>query len=103
MNTTPDHYLRARQLFKETMAHKAKADTLAWQLLSHPDATPEQLVSLHRGAVNVRQMLEKVITACRHKWPDRGFKHHPWNSPEFDKYNRPSILKEATHAPDQQA
>jgi hypothetical protein len=94
MNHTPAQRLKARELFKNMVSHKAKADHLALELLSHPDATAIHLASAHRVSIVAREALEHSTTTLRVAFPSRSLmRDEQWHNHEYDRYNRPSLLK----------
>lgn len=86
--------LKLRIIFKETVAHKAKADKLAMDLLYHPDATDEHLKQLHSASLKVSEMFTQIVTAARTAFPDKGVwgTQEPWNNNEFNRFYKPSTL-----------
>lgn len=61
--------LALRRMFRSLLDTKAKMELTALELMYHPDATPEQLMEVHRTLVKSRQAFEQTIIAAGNKVP----------------------------------
>ena len=74
--------------FKALARKKREAEDKVMELMRHPKATAEQLVTANKAAVHIEQMLREVVTALRKRWDVYStVATTPWNNAEYDKYD----------------
>ncbi len=84
-----DKLLRCKQIWRETMQYRAKADSCVLKLMRHPDTTPEQLQDCRRVMLNVEDLMRSAVTSLRRVYPkhkNQFFLEHAWWADEFNRY-----------------
>lgn len=81
----------ARERFKSVIEKLHKAERLSYEMLRHPDATPEHLQSAREIALSIDQTLTEMVTSLRKVLPDRGgfLSTYEWNAPAYNRFFKP--------------
>ncbi len=89
--TPQEKLIKAREIWKQTVAYQREAEQCILKLLRHPDTTPEQLVECHQLTQRVEVMLRDLTTRLRKAYPPQRsvwLNALPWNNPEWDSYQQ---------------
>jgi hypothetical protein len=64
-------------------------EAAAMKLLTHPDATTEQIMEVRRALLAVHAPMERTVTALREKYPypTISLATRPWHRKEYDRYD----------------
>lgn len=81
---------RTRQSFVKIIRHRQDMEVAAMKLLTHPDATTEQIMEVRRALLAVHAPMERTVTALREKYPypTISLATRPWHRKEYDKYDQ---------------
>jgi hypothetical protein len=81
----------ARERFKSVVQKLRKAEHLSYEMLRHPDATPEHLQSAREIALSIDRTLTEMVTSLREVLPDRGgfLSTYEWNAPAYNRFYKP--------------
>jgi hypothetical protein len=82
--------LKCKEMWKNTMQHRAKAERLTLELMRHPEATAEHFVQAHKSMQAAESLMRQAVTGLRRaftKHPSEFFLQHPWHTSEYDRYD----------------
>ena len=83
--TAGDAVIRFSSLLKK----KREADAKVLELMRHPQATAEQLVTAQQSAVHIDKMMDEAVTALRKRWGVHDtVLVTRWNNEEFDRHDK---------------
>jgi len=89
-STPTEKLVRCKQIWRETMAHKAKAERLVLELMRHPEAVAEHFVQAHKSLQASEGLLRQAVTGLRKAYPmhkSQFFLQHAWWGEEFNRYD----------------
>ncbi len=76
--------------FREVARKQRSAESLAFEMLRHPDALPEHIQSAREIAMNIDRMMVEMVTSLRRVFPDRQLSMpFQWNKSEYDRFYKP--------------
>lgn len=87
--TSTEKLVRCKQIWRETMAHKTKGESLVLALMRHPDTTPEQLQDCRRVMLNIEDLMRGAVTSLRRAYPKHAnqfFLQNAWWEDEYNRY-----------------
>ena len=81
----------AKERFKSVAEKLREAERLSYEMLRHPDATPEHLQSAREIALSIDRTLTEMVTSLRKVFPDRGgfLSTYEWNAPAYNRFFKP--------------
>lgn len=99
--TPKEKLAKCREMWKNTMQHRAKADRLSLQMMRHPEANAEHFMQVHKAMQAAESLTRQAVTGLRRVFPSHHsayFLQYPWNSSEYDRYDAAlNIPKESNH------
>jgi hypothetical protein len=87
---TKDKLFKCKEMWKNTMQHRAKADRLSLEMMRHPEANAEHFMQVHKSMQAAESLTRQAVTGLRRVFPihpNQFFLQHPWNNPEYDRYD----------------
>jgi hypothetical protein len=81
---------KCKEMWKNTMQHKAKADRLSLEMMRHPEAEAEHFMQVHKSMQAAESLTRQAVTGLRRVFPIHNsdyFLQHPWNNSEYDRYD----------------
>ena len=87
--TPTEKLVRCREIWRNTMEHKAKGERLVLELMRHPDATPEQLQECRQVMLSIEGMLKQSVTGLRKGYPKQKslfLTQAAWWADEYNRY-----------------
>lgn len=76
--------------FREAASKQRKAESLAFEMLRHPDALPEHIQAAREIAINIDRMMVEMVTSLRNVFPDRRLSMpFQWNKSEYNRFFKP--------------
>lgn len=88
--TPKEKLTKCKEMWKNTMQHRAKAERLTLELMRHPDADAEHFVQAHRSMQAAESLMHQAVTGLRRvftKHPSEYFLQHPWHKDEYNRYD----------------
>jgi hypothetical protein len=81
---------QAIENFKELRYKHANAETLALEMLRHPDATAEHLMSAHNLLVGIDITMTEIVTSLRNAIPNKSlFRPYMWHTGQYNRFYKP--------------
>jgi hypothetical protein len=82
--------LKCKEMWTNTMQHRAKADRLSLEMMRHPEANAEHFMQVHKSMQAAESLTRQAVTGLRRVFPTHSseyFLQHPWNKDEYDRYD----------------
>jgi hypothetical protein len=77
--------------FKLLREKHAKAERLALEMMRHPEATHEHLMSAHNLLVGMDKAMTEVVTSLRRVIPNKSlFRPYMWHTEQYNRFNQPT-------------
>ena len=81
---------QAIENFRELRQKHAKAETLALEMMRHPDATPEHLMSAHNLLIGIDHTMTEIVTSLRMAVPNKSlFRPFMWHTDQYNRFYKP--------------
>ena len=87
---TKDKLSKCKEMWRNTMQHRAKADRLSLEMMRHPEANAEHFMQVHKSMQAAESLTRQAVTGLRRVFPTHHsafFLQHPWNDSEYDRYD----------------
>lgn len=85
---------QAIENFGKLRQNHAKASVLALEMMRHPDATAEHLMSAHNLLVGIDRTMTEIVTSLRNAIPNKSlFRPFMWHTEQYDRYYQPKKEK----------
>jgi hypothetical protein len=81
---------QAIENFKELRHKHARAEILSLEMIRHPDATAEHLMSARNLLIGIDRTMTEIVTSLRDAIPNRSyFKTYMWHDPMYNRFYKP--------------
>lgn len=81
---------QAIENFKDLRYKHAKAAVLALEMMRHPDATAEHLMSAHNLLVGIDRTMTEIVTSLRQAIPNKSlFRPYMWHTEQYNRFFKP--------------
>lgn len=99
--TPKEKLAKCKEMWKNTMQHRAKAEHLTLQMMRHPEANAEHFMQVHKSMQAAESLMRQAVTGLRRVFPSHHsayFLQHPWHKDEYNRYDEALTKpKESNH------
>lgn len=76
--------------FKELRHKHARAEILSLEMIRHPDATAEHLMSARNLLIGIDHTMTEIVTSLRDAIPNKSlFRPYMWHTDQYNRFYKP--------------